>query len=142
MDSTVHLNLTGIQSGFEAIPDGYYHVVVQEAAHTTSREGNEMLALRFAVQAPEDHAGRLLFANFSLLPQALWKVKQLLEALDPYGDYSGPVQFDVVDLLNLECVAVVTTEMYQGEKRNRVARVMPLDVEVEAEFEGELALAL
>lgn len=68
--------------GFEALPDGTYPGVI--AAITQERgksSGKPYLKMVIKLQESEElgvKKGRQVFTNFSLQPQALWRLKQLM----------------------------------------------------------------
>lgn len=106
---------------FEAVPAGYYSVVVQKVEPRTSQAGNPCLSLDLQITEGE-YAGRHLFYILPLVKEADWRVKSLLEAAGvPYG----PDGFDSDDLLGRELVVKVRVEVYEGTETNRISAFRP-----------------
>lgn len=116
--SSVNLDLSGVEVGRRAIPEGTYAVVVNKAELTKSREGNNMIKLEFEVtEGP--HKGAKLFENCSLQPQALFKLKGVMLALG-MDIPDGSFDLDTNDLVGLNCEVEVGHETYEGKKRARI----------------------
>lgn len=116
--SSVNLDLSGVEVGRKAIPEGTYAVVVNKAELTKSREGNNMIKLEFEVtEGP--HKGAKLFENCSLQPQALFKLKGVMLALG-MDIPNGSFDLDTNDLVGLNCEVEVGHETYEGKKRARI----------------------
>lgn len=67
---------------------------------------------------------RKLWDNYVLTDKTLWKLKELLNALDM--DTSAIVELDVQELVGSQLQAKVIQETYNGEIVNRVKKVMPV----------------
>src|SRR5271170_3613659 len=77
--SGVSIDFSGVESGGgRAIPDGNYTVEVTEVTEEESSEGNPYLKWIYKV-ATGSHKGARIYDNTSLQPQALWRLKTLLE---------------------------------------------------------------
>lgn len=74
-NNIMELDFTGVES-YSLIPVGTHNVKVIGAEFKKAQTGSDQLELNF-----EDNNGSTRKAWFSLLPQALWKVKQVLEAI-------------------------------------------------------------
>ena len=114
----VTVDLTGVETGVKAIPEGRYTVKVAEAELAESQSGNPMLKITFEVVEGKKK-GAKLFENCSLQPQALFKLKALLLALD-YEIPEGAFDLDVDELIDMECDVEVAHETYEGKKRSRI----------------------
>lgn len=145
MTESLHLDLTGAKLSFEALPIGAYDAHVVEVKHGPSAAtGEPNLAWTFEVDE-EPYEGRKLFLNTSLQSQAIWKLGQTLMAFgwsEEEITAKGGFDLEVADLVDLPCRLVVSQQMYQGQMRNRVQRVLPPTGGVEpSSFEGEEAEA-
>lgn len=113
----ITVNLKGVQTELEVVPAGVYESTVASVTEATSKAGNPMLSVKLRIDAPEDFAGRMLFDNFSLLPQALWRLKRWLLDLgyDP-DELEGQIELEPEELVGLEVDVVVVTEMFERKK--------------------------
>ncbi len=145
---TIKLNLADVQTELTAVPAGNYAVTVSSVQETLSKSSNKpMLAVKLRIEEPEDQAGRILFDNFSLQPQALWKLKRWLLALGYAEDEIAEFELDPEELVGLDCVAAVIVEPFirnQGTEaeeqveRNRIS-AYALGNALEVGIEGEAA---
>ena len=120
------LNLTGVSLNLEPLPEGVYSAVVSTVEQKISTNNRQPYLAWIFELSDSPYEGRKLFYNTSLQEQALWNLARTLKALgfDP-GDFTGDMELDTTDLLDIECRVVVTQDVYQGEVRNRVDRVIP-----------------
>ena len=116
------LNLADVKTTFEPVPVGNYDVSIVKAEQTLSKSSNQpMIAVQYRINSPEEHEGRLLFDNFSLQPQALWKLKTLLEALAWPGTDEDGLELSVDELIGAELIVSVIQEPGRdGNLRNVV----------------------
>ena len=121
----------------DPIPAGAYNAVVagveeKVAGENAKNPGSKMLLWTFEVQEPPEFSGRKLWVNTSLLPQALFTLRNLLRAVDPdnASDYDSELEFEPEDFvgrgLTLE---VIQKKHYQDDTRmvNEVKKFLPLD---------------
>lgn len=123
----------GLNLDFTSVPDsavlpkGTYNCVVYAIEQKISNSsGNPYLNWQFKIQGGECN-GRLIFDMTSLQPQALWKLKAHLKAINPGMDLTGSLNLDTDELLGNECRVVVEHETYDGEPRARVKKVLAPD---------------
>lgn len=144
MSDPIVLNLAGVKTSFEPVPAGNYGVSIVKAEQKLAKSsGKPMIAVQYRVSEPEEHEGRILFDNFSLQPQALWKLKTILEALDWPGVDEDGLEFTADELLGAELVVSVIQEPGRdGEMRNTVKGYgggdddTSLGEEIDVEFAG------
>ena len=120
----VNLNMKDVSVG-GVIPEGEYIVTVDEVSVEESQQGNQYLKWVFKViDGPQKNSK--IYHNTSLLPQALFNLKNLLIALGvPVLDKAFQLNLDECEGCN--CGVTVTHETYDGKKRSRVTDVFPLD---------------
>lgn len=118
------LDFTDVQGGFATVPAGTYSAVVYEIEQKTAQNGNPYLNWQFKIMGG-DNDGRIVFDITSLQPQALWKLKSTLKALDPDMDLNGMCDLDTDELLGKECTITIAHEMYNNEPQARVKKVAP-----------------
>lgn len=125
--NSVTIDFTGVEMR-TLIPEGEYSVKVDKVTLETSKEsGNEYLAWNFRIiDDNPKHDGQLLYFNTSLQPQSLWSLRSLLETLE-FEVPKGPTDLDFDELVELEMIAVVEHETYEGKKRSRLVDFMPTD---------------
>ena len=83
---TITVDFTGVQSNdgdFEPLPDGIYNVTVFEVTVEENKAGTANYLNWQLKVLDEGYKNRRLFFNTSLLPQALWKLKQVLNRIAP-----------------------------------------------------------
>lgn len=108
------LDFTGVES-FSLIPVGIHTVKVKDAEFTKAQTGSDQLAINF-----EASDGSTRKAWFSLVPQALWKVKQVLEALGVSCE--GRIRLNTKTLVGKVCQITVEIDP-NDDSRQIVTRV-------------------
>lgn len=131
----IKLNFDGVETGYKAIPEGTYEVRVKEIETGTSQAGAPKLDFKFEIISGKNK-GSILFYTCSLQPQALFKLKVVLEALG-YEIPDGNFNLDVDELVDLECSVEVAHETYEGKKRARIVEFLSSDSEEEEDEEEE-----
>lgn len=104
----------------EPLAEGVYTLRIAKVEETTSSTGNPMLKVEYDVVGVD--GGRKLWDNFVLIDKALWKLKELFDALGI--DTSQIVEMDVQELVGLEVQAKVVQDTYNGDITNRVKKIM------------------
>lgn len=117
-ESSVNIDLSGVEVSRKVIPEGTYQVVVNEAKMGKSKEDKPKVAFEFEV-SEGPNKGFKLFENCSLQPQALFKLKSLLMALG-VDIPDGAFDLNLKDLIGLTCEVEVGHEVYEGKKRARI----------------------
>ena len=125
------LDFTNVTSDFEAIPAGIYEATVFDCEEKMSKTNNPMLVFNYAIQGGEFDARRI-FDNCSLQPQALFKLKEAIEAILDQ-DASGEIDITPIDFVGKPCKIKVIQEEYEGRMQNRVKKIYPID------YDGTLA---
>lgn len=106
----------------EPLEEGTYALCISDTEEKVSNSGNPMLLVTFDVTDVDGN--RKLFENFPLIPKALWKLKNLLDAVGM--DTSEVMNLDPADLHGLELQAKVIQEEYNGDTVNRIKKFMEL----------------
>lgn len=83
------------------LEEGLYKVRIKKAELKKSSTGKDMLSVIFE----EDTTKSAIFENYTLTPDALWKVRELLDAAG--FDTKNMVEFDPSTLVGLEFNAKV-----------------------------------
>lgn len=101
------------------LPEGDYHVKVEEVTEEESGEGNAYLKWTFRTM-DDDKAidNKPLWYNTSLLPQALWNLRGLLEALGV--EIEDDMELDLDEYADLECMVSVEHEKYEGKTKAKI----------------------
>jgi hypothetical protein len=101
------------KKSFEPIPPGTYELEIKAVEE---KQGTKAPYLNVTLEVinDEDYAGRKIFEMVSLSPDALWKLKELADAIGQ--DISE--SFDTEDLLGEMCTGVVTIERGQAKDKN------------------------
>lgn len=131
----IKLNFEGVETGYKAVPEGVYEVRVKEIETGTSQAGAPKLDFKFEIISGKNK-GSILFYTCSLQPQALFKLKVVLEALGfeiPEGNFN----LDVDELIDLECSVEVAHETYEGKKRAKIVEFIGSEEEEEEEEDSD-----
>jgi hypothetical protein len=135
-DNTISVDLSdvGDVSG-KPPPEGRYAVLVtgfeeREAGENAKNPGSAYISWELTVQQGE-HQGRKFFQNTSLLPQALFGLKQLLLATEDWteDDLNGKLEFDPNDVVGKEIGVKTVNKEYpkgSGEYNANVKRMFPV----------------
>jgi hypothetical protein len=106
------------------LPTGWYAVQISEAEQTTSKAGNPMLKIVYAVLGNSDgevvEGNRLLWEYVPLTANATFRIQRILLAVELIQTDSTDVQFEATDLIGTELHVYVTQEMYDNRTTNRV----------------------
>lgn len=133
----VNINFAEVEGGFEAIPEGTYLCEIEKVECRQSKSSeHDYLNWEFKILDDPDHEGQHLWMITSLSPRALFRLKDVFQALDVLEDEmnldfdddvditptAGPRMLEP-DVEGLTCYVVVTNEVYENKERNRVNEV-------------------
>ena len=130
----IKINFEGVESGFDPLPAGNYHVKVTDGEIRTAGEnakhpGSEMILWTLTVQTGE-FENRKLFYNTTLLPHALFGLKGLLASTGRWEKAkldSPEFDFEIDQVIGADVIAAVSRSTYQGEEVNNIRRIKPFD---------------
>mgnify|MGYP001602854680 CR=1 FL=1 len=116
----VTVDFEGIEAGGGSfhIKEGSYLMQVVEVEQTESDKGNDMFKWTFEGQKGAAK-GKKFYVYTTLNEEALWKLRQLLEALQVEVP-DGPLDIDLDEMVGLELIGIVTDEDYQGKTVSRM----------------------
>lgn len=120
------VNFSGVQSGGrKKIPEGDYLFKVDKATWEESQAGNDMVVFESVVKTGPQ-AGWRGYIHCAVTPKALWKLRQMLEALGvPIVD--GEMSINPKKYVGLEHGGSVETEEWEGKKRSKITDIFPVD---------------
>ena len=134
-NDSVNVDLSGVESSRKTIPEGTYTLIVNAANQKNSSNNNPMIAFEFEV-ADGPYKGVPLYENCSLQPQALFKLKSVLEALG-FEIPNKAFDLNLRDLVGLTCEVEVGHEVYEGKKRARILEYLTPDLDDEEDEEDD-----
>jgi hypothetical protein len=116
----INVKLNDVEtSGFEVYPEDTYKVEITDKSQVkTSKEGNPKIGWMTKILDGE-FEGKYLYWETSLLPQALWNLKALLEAIEIGWDEDG---FELEDTFGAILLVDVETKKFEGEPRNNIVK--------------------
>jgi hypothetical protein len=128
------IDFATVPKGDEPIPAGTYNATIVHAEPTTSKSsGNPMIALRWRIDDDGEYYHRTLFDQLVFTQSALWRVRQLLEALGYAEDFKGEIKPE--SLLGESATLQVTIQAGKGvnpetqepySPRNSVKKYLPV----------------
>src|SRR5690606_8210092 len=122
--NVLKIDFTNVEPGGK-VPEGDYPVRVKEITLEESSSGN--LYLRWVLEIIDGkHKGKVLYHNTSLQPQALFNLRNTLEALGMEVP-QAVVELDLDNLIGLKAAVSVEIEVYQGKEKSRAVEVFPLE---------------
>jgi Protein of unknown function (DUF669) len=127
--NTISVDFTGVKSGGATIPDGRYTGKIIAVEQKEGKESGEpYLELTWEVTSKKCNGREVRFDNYSLQPQALWRLKGLLEAMEiEVPDGEQDIDFDEIISDETECIIEVTGEKNsEGKTFARVTGHAPL----------------
>lgn len=132
--SGLTVDFTGVEAGGRSVADGKYRVKVKEVTlETGDTSGKDYLKWVYKIEPGQNHAGSLLYDNTSLQPQALWKLRGLLESMGV--TVSGKFNLEPLrQWIGKETTVIVENEEYEGKQRPKISEYV---VTVEADDDSE-----
>ena len=137
--SDAQLPAGGFVIDFSSVPDsaapvaaGTYNCTIVHAAPALSKAGNLMIKIRWRIDDDGEYNRRLIFDNLVFSPNALWRIRQVLEALGYAKDFNGEIRPE--SLLGESATLKITIQAGNGVNpetgepyppRNNVAKVLP-----------------
>jgi hypothetical protein len=119
----ITVDFTDVESGGAMpTPDGPYTAVMSHAEQTVSQAGNDMIEVRW-----KTHMGSTVFDNFTLVPQALWVLRTMLECAG-YEIPDAEYDLDVDAMIGMEVGLDIVNEEYENKDRPKVAGYMPMKI--------------
>lgn len=125
------IDFTGVEGGGRSCPDGRYVGKLKSWEQAEgSDSGQPYLACKFSVN------GATVYDNFSLQPQALWRLKGYLQALGTEVP-DGAFDLDMDECIGVEVGVEITNEKYNGKDKPRITDFFGADQVGEAQGGGE-----
>ena len=116
----MNLDFSSIPSR-EPLPEGTYPVSVAKVEQKLSKKNNPVLKVEFNIK-DEEYKGRKIWANYTLIPTAMWKVQELFKALGLEAD--AILEIDTDDLVGLTCQLKIAQREFEGEIQNDVKKAL------------------
>lgn len=122
--STVSVDFTGVEASSRSIEDGTYLATVTSVEEKESGDDQPYLLWKWQTK-PKKGTGAVIFDNTSLQPQALWRLRLLLEAI---GEeiIDGEMDLDPESYVGREAKLEITNEKYEGKNRPRITGFIAL----------------
>jgi hypothetical protein len=110
--NVISVDFTGVKSGWGTVPDGRYAAKITAVEQKERKESGEpYLELTWEITSEKCNGREVRFDNYSLQPQALWRLKSLLEAMEiEVPDGEQDIDFDELISDETECIIEVTGE--------------------------------
>lgn len=119
------IDFSGVENqDYQVIPEGVYNCTVYDVAIKTSKNsGKDYISWVFSIVDECDYRGRKVFNNTSLQPQALWKLKEVLDAIGVKAD--SVVELDLGSYIGKILKVKIGITSYNGSDTNEVQKVEP-----------------
>ena len=118
------------------LPDGDYIVKILEATFRENEDtGSRGINLRVQVVRPQKHKGAIQYGYCSLKKEALWNLRNLINAAFGRNVAGKTVDVDLEKFRDKTVGAVIEEDEYQGKVRSRVSTWFPRDEYEESEAE-------
>lgn len=130
--TAVKVDFTGVESSGNVAEGRQALEVVECEVKTSENTGNDYINWKFKAK------GGTVYHTTSLQPQALWNLRNVLEAMGMEVP-EGALELDLSEFPGMELGAEIEHEKYQGKKKPVIIDVFPLNEldEEESEEEGE-----
>lgn len=116
--SFINVNLNDVEdTSGEVHPEGRTNLRIV-SSELREKKGASSQYINWRLEVMDSENKRPVWLTTSLLPQALWNLKNLYSAC--MGDTFNPEGFDTADLHGCEFSGMIGIEDYQGNKTNRV----------------------
>ena len=131
---SVSVDFDGVESG-GGIPvaDGTYLARPTKASEDEgSDSGQPYISWKWKIKEKGPAEGAVVWDNTSLQPQALWRLRTLLECLGyevPDGLMDVPYE-EICEDEEVECYIEITNENYEGKDKPRVTGFLPASADI------------
>lgn len=131
----VILDFSGVKP-YEPLEEGKWYLVqiskFEVGRAAPARGGGPKISAEFTVTVPEQYEGRKLFREFSLQPQALPFLHQLLHVVAPEEELGEDFILKPSDYIGAELAVRIKNEEFEEQIRSRIARMAPASAYVKA----------
>lgn len=133
---SIQVDFTGVEASSRTVEDGTYSAKITKCEVRDSESSDSQL-LNFVWEISLKKGMKaIVYDNASLQPQALWRLRLLLESLGETIP-EGVMDIDPDDLIGREAKVEITNEKYDGKNRPRITGFIPSDAEESEEEESE-----
>ena len=114
------------------VPPGLYELQCTDAEKGIANSGNPKVTFTFSVLkavgegAGGSGVGKDLKVHAALTPQAIWKLRETVEALGMPWPKKGALKVKCSDFRGKKCLGTVEDNVWNGEKRSQIKRCAPL----------------
>jgi len=119
----INVKLSEVESGFEVYPDGQYLIEITDRTKISKSESGAYVRWIAKIIDPEEYEDKLISWTSSFLPQALWNLKNLLEAIEVSFDDDG---FELEDTFGEQLLVENQVREYNGQNRNNIIAYYPV----------------
>lgn len=117
----ISLDFTNVSSGFEVLPEGNYDATVAKVEVRNTKSGDSQY-LNFEWDVIDENGKeRKVWDIASLKPQALWKLKGIMEAFGMITE--GSIDLDPEEFVGQSAVLELAIDTYNGKERNVVKTI-------------------
>lgn len=134
---TIKVDFEGVESG-GTLDEGSHIVEIVEAEIREGSSGHDYINLKLKATEDDEQAGRVMYHTCSLQPQALFNLRNVLQAIG-HDVPNGMYEFDPDDMVGGICKVEVIHEKYEGKDRARAVSFDPMTDEDEEEEEEKPA---
>lgn len=133
----VTISMEGVEAGGKIIPDGKYLAEVESGEVKEGEEsGKPYIEWKYKIVKGKQKGG-VVFDNTSLQPQALFRLRGLLECVGFEFPEEGKFKFDPSDIVGEQLTIDVVNDEFEGRERPKVASYGAADAADEDEDEDE-----
>jgi len=124
----VEVDFTGVESGnkFIHVPEGDYALEIKKIEPKKSEKGKYLNFHLELSKGPKSGNGKTISHTCSLMKQALWNLRNLLEACGRQVP-SKAVKLDLDKLIGLKCAGSIVDDEYEGKKKSQIGAFFPLE---------------
>lgn len=118
----IKVDFTGVstEGGGRLLPEDQYQLELMEIEEKEGQDsGQPFLEFTFEVVDEGEYKGTKAWDNLSLVPKALWKLRQFMEA-GGHATEDGPMDIDPDVLVGTVVTADIIHEDYKGKTKHRV----------------------
>ena len=105
----------------DLVPNGEYKARVSGAEEKLTGKGDTMIELKLDIEMPDGSKGPMVYDNLIFTQACGWKIDQFRAAIGETVTPGEEIDVNADDLIDAHLVVKLTSETYNGKKKNRVA---------------------